>query len=171
MYYFKPWIIYTSKCKWSVLSSLFLKTPHLLFHLVCLYVLISLCYFAAVDLTIIISSFTTFSSLNKVSAPSASILLECHAYQVASVVPDSVPPHGQQPTRLLHPQESPGKNNGMGCHFLPQCMKVKNESEVPQSGLTLRDPTDCTPPGSSVHGTFQARVLEWAAIAFPNRIM
>ena len=101
------------------LSSLFLKTPHLLFHLVCLYVLISLCYFAAVDLTIIISSFTTLSSLNKVSVPSASILPECHAYQVASVVPDSVRPNGQQPTRLLHPQESPGKNTGMGCHFLP----------------------------------------------------
>ena len=45
-------------------------------------------------------------------------------------------------------------------------MKVKNESEVAQSCPTLSDPMDCTPPGSSVHGIFQARVLEWGAIAF-----
>ena len=45
-------------------------------------------------------------------------------------------------------------------------MKVKSESEVAQSGSTLGDPMDCGPPGSSVHGIFQARVLEWGAIAF-----
>ena len=45
-------------------------------------------------------------------------------------------------------------------------MKVKSESEVTQSCLTLSDPMDCSPPGSSIHGIFQARVLEWAAIAF-----
>ena len=56
---------------------------------------------------------------------------------------------------------------GVGCHFLLQCMKVKNESEVAQSCLTLSDLMDCSPPGSSIHGIFQARVLEWAAIAFP----
>ena len=76
---------------------------------------------------------------------------------------DSVRP---QPTRLPHPWDSPGKNTGVGCHFLLQCVKVKSESEVPQSCLTLSDPMDCSPPGSSVHGIFQAGVLEWGAIAF-----
>ena len=79
---------------------------------------------------------------------------------------DSVRPHKWQPTRLLHPWDSPGKNTGVGCHFLLQCMKVKSESEVAQSCPTLRDPIDSSPPGSSVHGIFQARVLEWGAIAF-----
>ena len=65
-----------------------------------------------------------------------------------------------------HPWDSPGKNTGVGCHFLLQCIKVKSESEVAQSCLTLRDPMDCSLPGSSVHGIFQARVLEWGAIAF-----
>ena len=71
-----------------------------------------------------------------------------------------------QPTRLHHPWDSPGKNTGVGCHFLLQCMKVKSESEVAQSCLTLSDPMDCSLPGSSIHGIFQARVLEWGAIAF-----
>ena len=64
------------------------------------------------------------------------------------------------------PWNSPGKNAGVGCHFLLQCMKVKSESEVAQSCLTFSDPMDCSPPGPSVHGVFQARVLEWGAIAF-----
>ena len=67
---------------------------------------------------------------------------------------------------LLHPWDSPGKNAGVGCHFLLQCMKVKSESEVTQLCLTLCDPMDCSLPGSSIHGSFQARVLEWVAIAF-----
>ena len=71
-----------------------------------------------------------------------------------------------QPTRLLHPWDFPGKNTGVGCHFLLQCMKVKSESEVIQSFSTLSDPMDCSLPGSSVHWIFQARVLEWGAIAF-----
>ena len=79
---------------------------------------------------------------------------------------DSVRPHRQQPTRLPHPWNSPGKNTGVGCHFLLQCKKVKSESEVSQSCLTLSDPMDCSLPGSSIHGIFQARVLEWSAIAF-----
>ena len=62
----------------------------------------------------------------------------------------------------------PGKNTGVGCHFLLQCMKVKRESEVTQSCPTLSDPMDCSLPGSSIHGIFQARVLEWGAIAFSN---
>ena len=68
--------------------------------------------------------------------------------------------------RLPRPWDSPGKNTEVGCHFLLQCMKVKSESEVDQSRLTLSDPMDCSPPGSSVHGIFQARVLEWVAVAF-----
>ena len=64
------------------------------------------------------------------------------------------------------PWDSPGKNSGVGCHFLLQCMKVKSESEVAQSCPTLGDPMDCSLPGSSVHGIFQSRVLEWGAIAF-----
>jgi len=79
---------------------------------------------------------------------------------------DSVRPHRQQPTRLPHPWDSPGKNTGVDCHFLLQCMKVKSESEVIHSYPTLRDPMDCSLPGSSVRGIFQARVLEWGAIAF-----
>ena len=78
---------------------------------------------------------------------------------------DSVRPHRQQSTRLPHPWESPGKDTRVGCHFLLQCMKVKSEREVTQSCLTLRDPTDCSLLGSSVHGIFQARVLEWGVIA------
>ena len=79
---------------------------------------------------------------------------------------DSVRPQRRQPTRLLRPWDSPGKNTGVGCHFLLQCMKVKSESEVSQSCLTLSDPMDCSLPGSSIHGILQARVLEWVAIAF-----
>ena len=79
---------------------------------------------------------------------------------------DSVRPHRRQPTRLSRPWDSPGKNTGVGWHFLLQCMKVKNESEVAQSFPTLSDPMDCSLPGSSIHGIFQARVLEWGAIAF-----
>ena len=79
---------------------------------------------------------------------------------------DSVWPHRQQPTRLPRPWDSPGKNTGVGCHFLLQCMKVKSESQVAQLCLTLSDPMDYSLPGSSVHGIFQARVLEWGAIAF-----
>ena len=75
-------------------------------------------------------------------------------------------PIRQQPTRLPHPWDSLGKNTGVGCHFLLQCMKVKSQSEVAQSCPTLRDPVDFSPPGSSVHGIFQTRVLEWVANAF-----
>ena len=72
----------------------------------------------------------------------------------------------RQPTRLHHPWDSPGKNTGVGSNLLLQCMKVKSESEVIQSCPTLRDPMDCSLPGSLAHGIFQARVLEWVVIAF-----
>ena len=84
------------------------------------------------------------------------------------VVSDSVRPHRWQLTRLPRPWDFPGKNTGVGCHFLVQCMKVKSESEVTQSCPTLNDPRDCSLPGSSIHGVFQARVLEWGAIAFSH---
>ena len=79
---------------------------------------------------------------------------------------DSVRPHRRQPTRLRRLWDSPGKNTEVGCHFFLQCMKVKSQSEVAQACLTLRDPMDCSLPGSSGHEIFQARVLEWGAIAF-----
>ena len=79
---------------------------------------------------------------------------------------DSSRPHRLQPTRLPRPWDSPGKNTGVGCHFLLQCMKVKGGSEVTQSCPTLSNPMDWSLPGSSIHGIFQARLLEWGAIAF-----
>ena len=84
---------------------------------------------------------------------------------------NSVQPQRWQPTRLPHPWDSPGKNTGVGCLFLLQCMKVKSESEVAQSCPTLSDPMDCSLPGSSAHGIFQARGLEWGAIAFSEEWM
>ena len=83
----------------------------------------------------------------------------------------SVRPHRQQPTRLPRLWDSPGKNTRVGCHFLLQCMKVKSEREVAQSCPTLSDPMDFSLPGSSVHGIFQARVLEWVAIAFSVKML
>ena len=68
---------------------------------------------------------------------------------------NSVRPKRQQPTRLHCPWDSPGKNTGVGCHFLLQWMKVKSESEVAQSCPTLWDPMDCSLPGSSVDGICQ----------------
>ena len=82
---------------------------------------------------------------------------------------DSMRPHRRQPTRLFRPWDSPGKNTGVGCHFLLQCMQVESEREVAQSCRTPRDPMDCSLPGSSVHGIFQARVPEWGAIAFSRK--
>ena len=97
----------------------------------------------------------------------------CYFYccQVASVVSNSVRPHRRQPTRLPRLWDSPGKKTGVGCLFLLQCMKVKSESEVAQSCLTLHDPMDCSLPGSSIHGIFQARVLEQGAIAFSFHVL
>ena len=97
-------------------------------------------------------------STSLVAAAAAKSLQSCLTLQ----------PHRRQPTRLPRPCESPGKNTGVGCHFLLQCMTVKSESEVAQSCPTLCDPMDCSLPGSSVHGIFQARVLEWGAIAFSH---
>ena len=81
----------------------------------------------------------------------------CCCCCVTLVLSDTVQPYRWQPTRLPRPWDSPGKNTGVGCHFLFQCRKVKTESEVAQSCLTLCDPMDCILPGSSIHGIFQAR--------------
>ena len=105
--------------------------------------------------------------INPILLPVASVACCCC---VASVVSDSVRPQRRQPTRLRRPWDSPGKNTGVGCHFLLQCMKVKSESEVAQLCPTLHDPMDCSVPGPSVHGIFQARVLEWGAIAFSIQV-
>ena len=107
--------------------------------------------------------------LFSLSLPSCKIIFSfCCCCYVASVVSDSVWPHRRQPTRLLCPWDSPAKNIGVGCHFLLQCMNVKSESEVAHSCPTPSNPTDCSLPGSSIHGIFQARVLEWGAIAFSD---
>ena len=87
--------------------------------------------------------------------------------EICSVVSNSVRPHRWQSTRLRRPWDSPGKNTGVGFHFFLQCIKVKSEGEALSRALS--DPMDCRPPGSSVHGIFQARVLEWVAIAFSEK--
>ena len=97
----------------------------------------------------------------------ANVLCCCCCCWVTSVVSDSVRPHRRQAPRLCHPWDSPGKNTGVGCHFLLQCIKVKSESEVTQSCPTLSDPMDCTLPGSCVHGILQAKVLEWLPLPSP----
>ena len=90
----------------------------------------------------------------------ACVMEYCCCCYVTSVVSNPVQPHRWQPTRLPHPWDSLGKNTGMGCHFLLQCMKVKSQSEVAQSCPTLCDPVDCSLQGSSVHGILQARILK-----------
>ena len=100
-------------------------------------------------------------------------LLQCMKVKSESqseVVSDSLRPLGLKPTRLLRPWDFPGKSTGVGCHCLLQCMKVKSESEVTQPCPTLSGLTDCSLLGSSVHGIFQARVLEWGAIAFSDSL-
>ena len=84
----------------------------------------------------------------------------CYCCSVTSVMSNSVRLHRWQPTRLPRPWDSPGKNSGVGCRFLLQCIKEKSKSEVAQLCPTLSDPMDCSLPGSSVHGIFQARVME-----------
>ena len=102
-----------------------------------------------------------FSSRKHVAAAAAKSLHSC---------PTLCDPIDGSPPDSPCPWDSPGKNTGVGCHFLLQCMKMKSESEVVQSCPTLCDPMDCSLPGSSIHGIFQARVLEWGAITFSEKI-
>ena len=101
---------------------------------------------------------TKIFKFHYVPKPTSHIYICCCS--VASVVSDSMRPHRRQPTRLPHPWDSPGKNTGVRCHFLLQCMEVKSEREAAQLRPTPSDPMDCSLPGSSIHGIFQARVLE-----------
>ena len=119
--------------------------------------------FAPGSSEVAVRGFNLFCIFGPEFAPTATCCCYC---KVTSVMSNSVRPHRWQPTRLPRPWDSPGKSTGVGCHFLLQCKKVKSESEVTQSCPTLSEPTDCSLPGSSVHGIFQARVLEWGAIAF-----
>ena len=107
------------------------------------------------------STFGKLSSGHRTAAAAAAKSLQS--------CPHCLRPQRRQPTRLHHPWDSPGKNIGVGCHFLLQCMKVKSESEVAQSCPTLSDPMDCSLPGSSIHRIFQARVLEWGATALSKK--
>ena len=93
---------------------------------------------------------------------------ECCCRRVASVVSNSVRPHRWRPTRLRLPWDSPGKNTGVGCHFLLQCMKEKSESEVAQLCPTLSNPMDCSLPGSSIHGL--SRQQYWSGVPLPSPI-
>ena len=108
--------------------------------------------------------------------PSRFFPMHLHTYESAAAAKSlqscpTLRPHRRQPTRLPRPWDSPGKNSGVGCHFLLQCMQVKSEGEVTQSCPTFSDPMDCSPPGFSVYGIFQARVLEWVAIAFSEETL
>ena len=103
--------------------------------------------------------FNSFKGMGKYSIVSAAAAKLLQSYP-------TVRSQRWQPTRIPRPWDSSGKNAGVGCHFLLQCMKVKSESEVAQSCPTLKHPLDCSLPSSSIHGIFQARVLEWGAIAF-----
>ena len=105
-----------------------------------------------------ITAFTTAATWEASNSLTAAKLLQ--------LCPTLCGPHRQQPNSLPNPWGSPGKNTGVGCHFLLQCMKMKSESEVAQSCLTLSDPMDHSLQSPSIHGIFQARVLEWGAIAF-----
>ena len=96
--------------------------------------------------------------LNEAAAPAAAKSLQS--------CPTLCDPIDSSPPGSPHRWDSPGKNTGVGSHFLLQCMKLKSESEVAQSCLTLSDPMDCSLPGSPIPGILQARVLEWGAIAF-----
>ena len=95
------------------------------------------------------------------SCPSSTLCCSAKSLQSCLTLCD---PIDSKPTRMPRPWDSPGKNTGVYCHFLLQCMKVKSESEVAQSCPTLSDPMDCSLPGSSIHGIFQARVLGWGAM-------
>ena len=109
-----------------------------------------------------------WDSLGKNTGVGCHFLLQYNLHAAAAAKSLQSCPTPCDPTdRLPHPWDSTGKNTGVGCHFLLQCMKVKSESEVAQSCPTLSNPMDCSLRGSSIHGIFQASVLEWGAIAFP----
>ena len=81
---------------------------------------------------------------------------------------DSVRPHGRQPTRLPRPWDSPGKNTGVGCHFLLQCMKVKSESEVAQLCQLLATPWAAAHQAPPSMGF--SRQEYWSGVPLPSPI-
>ena len=93
-------------------------------------------------------------------APNKTLLLSCFSRVRLCATPQTAA------HRLPHPWDSPSKNTGVGCHFLLQCMKVKRESEVTQLCLTLSDPMDCSPSGSSVYRIFQQEY--WSGVPLPS---
>ena len=133
-------------------------------HSICFNVTMNYLQYKQVNLTLISQFEYTYFHYDMMTRYIVKII--CCCCQVASVVSDSLWSQRRQPTRLRHPWDSPGKNTGEGCHFLLQCMKVKSEREVIQSCPALSDPMDCSLPGSSVHGIFPARVLEWVSWIF-----
>ena len=127
-------------------------------------------FYVCFSLKVLYLTYSIFSLTFELTVTELSHSCCCCCCWVASVMSNSARPHRQQPTKLPRPWDSPGKNTGVGCHFLLQCMKVKSESEVDQSCPTPGVHMDWSPPGSSAHGIFQARVLEWGAIAFSEVI-
>ena len=112
----------------------------------------------------ILSSCLKYWEIEKNIAAAAAAAKSSQSCQTLSNPIDGIPPGYRS-------WDSPSKNNGVGCHFLLQCMKLKSESEVAQFCPTLCDPMDCSLSGSFVHGIFQARVLEWVAISVSKRIL
>ena len=122
--------------------------------------------FAFMELLLCTCSRTEKELLNLIPEASPG-LISCCCCEVASVVSDSVRPHRWQPTRLHRPRDSPGKNTGVGCHFLLQCMKVKSESEVTQSCPTLSNPMDCTAHQAPLSMEF-SRQEYWSGVPLPS---
>ena len=89
--------------------------------------------------------------------------------KVTSVVSDSVRPHRRQPTRLPRPWDSPGKNTGVGCHFLLQCRKVKRKSEVAQSCPTLATPWTAAYQAPPPMGFFRQEY--WSGVPLPSPLL
>ena len=162
-------------CKWGSQSSYFIKVLLLVFHAWALNLfmkqnILRVCFCWGLLWATLGNKAEKYTCFHVYNSTGQLEDKQCCCCEVASVVSNSVWPHRRQPTRLLCPWDSPGKNTGVGCHFPLQCLKAKSESEVTQPCPTLRDPMDCSPQGPSVRGIFQARVLEWGAIAFSQKI-
>ena len=114
------------------------------------------------DQDIFITYIWTLSTASGLQLPSPSAAAA--AAKSLQSCPTLCNPIDSSPPGSPRPWDSPGKNTGVGCHFLLQCMKVKRESQVTQSCPTLRDPMDCSLPGSSVHGVLQARTAGWVTM-------
>ena len=152
---------------YSLAVLLFLFGTSLLFH-----VHFELFYSSNLSLFLLLSARLFVTILFTIIPPALSMCFLCFSLFLPAAAaakslqscPTLCDPTDGSPPGSPPPWDSPGKNTGVGCHFLLQCMKVKSEREVAQLYPTLHDPMNCSLPGSSVHGIFQARVLEWGAI-------